>query len=73
MKAKDFVRHEFIGLGVVITDSSSKDNIGIKGKVVNETRNMLIIETDKGEKRCEKSGLSMCSARAGTGFSSHSL
>jgi ribonuclease P protein subunit POP4 len=51
---KNLVRHELIGLEVEIRKSTNKSQIGIKGRVVDETYNMLVIETEKGEKKVEK-------------------
>jgi ribonuclease P protein subunit POP4 len=51
---KNLVRHELIGLEVEIRKSSNKSQIGIKGRVVDETYKMLVIETEKGEKKVEK-------------------
>lgn len=44
MNAKKMLRAELIGLNAKIIDSKNKDNIGIKGKITNETKNTLIIE-----------------------------
>jgi ribonuclease P protein subunit POP4 len=51
---KNLVRHELIGLEVEIKKSTNKYQEGIKGRVVDETYNMLVIETPKGEKKIEK-------------------
>jgi len=51
---KNLVRHELIGLEVEIRKSTNKSQIEIKGRVVDETYNMLVIETKKGEKKVEK-------------------
>jgi len=51
---KNLVRHELIGLEVGVKKSTNKSQIGIKGRVVDETYNMLVIETKKGEKKVEK-------------------
>ena len=51
---KNLVRHELIGLEVKIVKSTNPSQIGLKGRVVDETRQMLIIETRKGEKKIEK-------------------
>jgi ribonuclease P protein subunit POP4 len=51
---KNLVRHELIGLEVEIRKSTNKSQIGIKGRVVDETYNMLVIETENGEKKVEK-------------------
>jgi len=50
IKLKDFIRHEFIDLEIEVVDSTNKSIISTKGKVVDETRNTLKIETSKGEK-----------------------
>jgi len=46
---QNIFRHELIGLSVKITASSNPDLIGIKGKVVDETRNTLKIENLNGD------------------------
>jgi ribonuclease P protein subunit POP4 len=51
---KNLVRHELIGLEVKVRKSTNKSQIGIKGRIVDETYNMLVIETKKGEKKIEK-------------------
>jgi len=53
---RNLIRHELIGLNVKIIDSSNKFHVGIKGMVVDETKNLLIIETKKGLKRVQKKG-----------------
>jgi len=51
---KNLIRHELIGLKVSIAESTNKDNIGINGIVVNETKHMLTIKTKKGLKKVAK-------------------
>jgi ribonuclease P protein subunit POP4 len=46
----NLVRHELIGLEVEIKNSTNKNQMGLKGKVIDETFKTLKIETDKGEK-----------------------
>ncbi len=41
-------RHEIIGLNVEITESSHDGLVGIKGKVVDETRNTIRVEVRGG-------------------------
>lgn len=48
MKLKDAVKYEFIGEMLEVVESSNKDLIGVKGKVINETKNMF--ELDNGKK-----------------------
>lgn len=43
MNAKKMLRAELIGLEAKIADSKNKDNIGIKGKIRDETKNTLKI------------------------------
>lgn len=49
--AGNLVMHELIGLGVRVSKSSDPGKKGISGTVVDETRNTLVIETRKGERR----------------------
>lgn len=44
--ARNLTRHELIGLRVKIIGSSCKSNIGLLGKIINETKNMLVISND---------------------------
>jgi len=46
---KNLVRHELIGLKVKVIGSSNPRNIGVSGRVVDETRNMLILEKANGK------------------------
>ena len=50
----NIVRHELINLYVEIINSNNKDTVGLKGKVINETYNMLEIETENGNKKITK-------------------
>jgi ribonuclease P protein subunit POP4 len=50
----NLVRHELIGLKVKIKDSSNKSQIGLEGRVIDETFKILKIETNKGEKSIPK-------------------
>lgn len=47
--SENLVRHELIGLKVKIAESSNKKNVGITGKVVDETRNIIVIEKTNGK------------------------
>ncbi|MGC9517372.1 MAG: ribonuclease P protein component 1 [Methanomicrobiales archaeon] len=46
---QNIFRHELIGLSVKIIESSNSDLIGIKGKVVDETKYTLKIEKEDGK------------------------
>jgi len=39
----NLARHELIGLQVSVVQSSHKGYVGVRGKVVNETKSMLLI------------------------------
>lgn len=45
---ENLVRHELIGLRVRIAESTNPKNIGLAGKVIDETRNTLVIERPDG-------------------------
>lgn len=47
-------RHEFIGLNVRVAEAPNPSLIGIKGTVVDETRNLLIIKDEKKERKIPK-------------------
>lgn len=51
---KNILFSTFIGLEVQIIRSSQKELIGLKGKIVDETKNMLVIEKDGKEKKIQK-------------------
>ena len=51
---QNLVRHELIGLKVKIKQSTNKSQIGLRGRVVDETYKTLKIETRKGEKAIPK-------------------
>lgn len=47
---ENILRHELIGLEITVADSTNKKIVGLKGKVVDESRQTLKIKTPKGEK-----------------------
>lgn len=51
---ENIMRHEFIGLHVEVKDSSNQKLVGLEGTVVDETRDMITIETEDGEKDIQK-------------------
>ncbi len=54
-----------IGYYVEIIESSNRNYIGIRGKVVDETRNTLVIKSDEGLRRVGKKGCIFKVIRAG--------
>ena len=50
-------QEELIGLIMEVEESSNRDMEGLRGRIVDETRNTFVIETEQGEeKRIPKSG-----------------
>ena len=47
--------HEFIGLDTEITQSTNPQVVGLNGRIINETKSMFTINTDKGAKLIPKS------------------
>ena len=54
MKLEDVVRHELIGRMAEIAESRVESQKGLRGRIIDETRNSLVIETEKGDKRVLK-------------------
>lgn len=51
---KTIVLHELIGLHAEVLKSSDPSQVGIRGSVIDETKNTLLVETQDGEKRVVK-------------------
>ena len=51
---RNILRHELIGLEVEVVGDSNPYNIGISGRVVDETRNTLLIDDGAKERRIAK-------------------
>ncbi len=49
------MRHELIGLEARVVDSSDPTLLGIRGRIVDETRNMLVVEQTGKDKIISKS------------------
>jgi ribonuclease P protein subunit POP4 len=47
--------HEFIGLDTEITQSTNSEVIGLNGRIIDETKSMFKINTEKGVKSVAKS------------------
>jgi len=52
--ADNITSHEFIGLNTKIVKSTNPQVIGLNGRVLNETKSMFTINTDKGIKSIAK-------------------
>ena len=53
-KVKKLVKDELIVRTVEIIDSANKANIGLTGRIIDETKHLLVIETSKGLKKVLK-------------------
>ena len=51
------IHAEWIGKQITITHSTNKTQIGITGTIVDETKQLITIQTQTGEKRVPKSGI----------------
>jgi ribonuclease P protein subunit POP4 len=49
-------KHELIGLQVAVVRATDPSLLGLGGRVVDETRNTLLVETVRGEKTVPKRG-----------------
>ena len=47
---KRLARSELIGLDVEVIESENHFNRGLKGKIIDETKNIFIVKTEKGKK-----------------------
>ena len=57
-------RHEFIGLETKIIHSSNPQVIGLNGTIINETKSMFTLNTEKGTKMIQvhQNGSERCKA-----------
>ena len=53
--ADNIVSHEFIGLDTEIVQSTNPQVVGLNGRIINETKSMFTINTQKGSKSIAKS------------------
>lgn len=65
MRIKDLLRQEFIGLDIEIVGSTNKSLQGIKGKVIDETKNTLVIDMHGKTKRLLKNQITLKCTLAG--------
>ncbi len=59
INVKDIIKHELIGLKVKVVDSKNKSNIGIQGKIIDETKNTIMIESKGKQKRLFKNNITI--------------
>jgi ribonuclease P protein subunit POP4 len=51
---RNILRHEFIGLDVLVVEAKNLLYRGLCGRIIDETRNTIIIRTQCGDKRVPK-------------------
>jgi ribonuclease P protein subunit POP4 len=51
---QNVLRHELIGLDVLVSGASNPLHRGLYGRIIDETKNLLIVETSNGIKRIPK-------------------
>lgn len=51
---KNVAKHEIIGLKAKIVASSCRSLVGLEGKIIDESRQMIVIETKEGLKKVPK-------------------
>ena len=54
ISSRNVLRHELIGLDVLVSGAANTGQRGISGRIIDETRNLLVIMTPKGIKRVPK-------------------
>lgn len=54
MKIKNVTKYELIGLDIKIVRSKNQDLLNLKGRIIDETKNMLIIQSNNKIKKIIK-------------------
>jgi ribonuclease P protein subunit POP4 len=51
---QNILRHELIGLDVLVSGAANPLHRGLSGRIIDETKNMIAIQTVQGIKRVQK-------------------
>jgi len=54
ISSRNILRHELIGLDVLVSGATNPAQMGISGRIIDETKQMLAIRTEQGIKRILK-------------------
>ena len=54
ISSRNVLRHELIGLDVLVSGATNTGQKGLSGRIIDETRNLLVLETPTGIKRIQK-------------------
>ncbi len=52
--SQNILRHELIGLDVLVSGADNPLHRGLYGRIIDETKNLLVLETTSGVKRIPK-------------------
>lgn len=53
------IKNTLIGMRIEIVDAQNKNLLGLSGKIIDETKNILVLETQKGIKKLIKSQITL--------------
>ena len=56
ISCQNVIRHELIGLDVLVAGATNPFHMGISGHIIDETRNLVVIQTQAGIKKLPKLG-----------------
>jgi ribonuclease P protein subunit POP4 len=54
ISSQNVLRHELIGLDVLVSGAANPEQRGLSGCIIDETRNLIMIETHRGVKSIPK-------------------
>ena len=54
ISSQNVLRHELIGLDVLVSGAANPSHKGLSGRIIDETKNMLAIQTCRGIRRIPK-------------------
>ena len=54
ISSQNVLRHELIGMDILVSGAANPAQRGLSGRVIDETKNLLVIETPRGVKRIQK-------------------
>ena len=56
ISCQNVARHELIGLDVLVAGASNPTHAGLGGHIIDETRNLVVLQTETGIKKVPKDG-----------------
>ena len=51
---RNILRHELMGLDVSVIEAANPSHVGIAGRIIEETKNTLLVRGSRGDKRVQK-------------------